>query len=488
MRLQACFARLGVVLVAVALGVLGFSASASAESKTLKPGGETEYMVPTGVKLIQVIAVGGSGESGPIGGGGGSGALVKAVLAVSGGATLHAQFGGGGSGGTSSFPGGSGGGRSELLSSEPLVVAGGGGGGAAGNVNGVYGGEGGSAQAGKLAGGNGGNGNVANSGGEGGGEVSPGKGGSGDCPGSPGSGSTGGNGAGGCSSGFLPFSSGGGGGGYRGGGGGGASSEEQQVAGGGGAGSSYIDTAKGTGSVAVNTSEPQEIVIAPVTPLNAGTTSCNGVYNGTGTTVQVPAGGHCTLLAGTKVTDNVQALKPGGVLVDEGAAIGGSLELEGAASIELYGGGSIAGNLVVTGLAGAPAGGDNALCATTIHGYTHVFSNGSHSPIDIGDTGACAGKPGLTSSGLMQVDGNAANITIAGNTLAGYLHVWVNRSKLTVSANTASNIQVNKNTGGVGSTLTGNTSRQACELAANSPKIEGASNKANTADTCNRTA
>jgi hypothetical protein len=27
--------------------------------------------------------------------------------------------------------------------------------------------------------------------------------------------------------------------------------------------------------------------------------------------------------------------------------------------------------------------GDNALCDTTIHGYTHVFSNGPHSPIDI---------------------------------------------------------------------------------------------------------
>ena len=222
--------------------------------------------------------------------------------------------------------------------------------------------------------------------------------------------------------------------------------------------------------------------------LNAGTTSCNGVYFGVGKTVQVPAGGHCTLLAGTKITGNVQALKPGGVLVDEGAVIGGTLELANAASVELYGGGSIAGNLVVTGLTGAPAAGGNALCATTIHGYIHVFNNGPNSPIDIGDAGACAGKPGLTSAGLMQVDGNAANITIAGNTLGGYLHVWVNRSKLTVSENTASNIQVNSNTAGAGSTLTGNTSLHACELAANSPKIEGAFNSAKTANTCNRTA
>ncbi len=235
--------------------------------------------------------------------------------------------------------------------------------------------------------------------------------------------------------------------------------------------------------------------------LNAGTTSCNGVYFGVGKAVQVPAGGHCTLLPGTKVTGNVQALKPGGVLTDEGAVIGGSLELANAASIQLYGGGSIAGNLVVTGLTGVPAAGDNALCATTIHGYIHVFNNGPNSPIDIGngvskdfapapqvDEGACPGKPGLTSTGLMQVDGNAANITIAGNTLGGYLHVWVNRSGLRVSENTASNIQVNNNTGGVGSTLLGNTSLQACELASNSPKIEGAFNKAKNANTCNRTA
>jgi hypothetical protein len=236
--------------------------------------------------------------------------------------------------------------------------------------------------------------------------------------------------------------------------------------------------------------------------LNPGTTSCNGVYFGVGKTVQVPAGGHCTLLAGTKVTGNVQALRPGGVLVDEGAVIGGSLELANAASIELYGGGSIAGNLVVTGLTGAPAAGDNELCDTTIHGYTHIFSNGPNSPIDIGNTtvspdsdlplqvveGACAGRPGLTSTGLMQVDGNAANITIEGNTLGGYLHVWVNRSKLTVTENTASNIQVNSNTGGVGSTLLGNTSLQACELASNSPKIAGAFNTAKHANTCNRTA
>ena len=156
---------------------------------------------------------------------------------------------------------------------------------------------------------------------------------------------------------------------------------------------------------------------------------------------------------------------------------------------------------MVTGLTGAPAAGGNALCATTIHGYIHVFNNGPNSPIDIGNTvspdfapppqvdeDACAGKPGLTSTGLMQVDGNAADITVAGNTLGGYLHVWVNRSELTVNENTASNIQVNSNSGGVGSTLLGNTSLQACELASNSPKIAGAFNKAKNADTCNRTA
>lgn len=65
---------------------------------------------------------------------------------------------------------------------------------------------------------------------------------------------------------------GGGGGGYRGGGGG------ELAGGGGGAGSSYIDTALASGSVAVNTSEPQEVVITYTVPQICTAVSGQGLY------------------------------------------------------------------------------------------------------------------------------------------------------------------------------------------------------------------
>ncbi len=223
--------------------------------------------------------------------------------------------------------------------------------------------------------------------------------------------------------------------------------------------------------------------------LSAATTSCNSIYFGVGATVQVPAGGHCTLLAATTVTGSVQALKPGGALVDEGAMIGANLQVDGAASIELSGGGSIGGNLLVVGLTEAPKAGDNSLCDTTIHGDLQILDNGPHSPIDIGELGACAGGPALTAGGYLQLQGNAANITLAGNTLGGYLRAWGNHGKLTIDANTAAdNIEVDGNSGGAGSRLTGNTSSEACILTGNNPKIEGTLNNAKTGNSCDRTA
>jgi hypothetical protein len=223
--------------------------------------------------------------------------------------------------------------------------------------------------------------------------------------------------------------------------------------------------------------------------LSAATTSCNSFYFGVGATVQVPAGGDCTLVAGTTVTGSVQALKPGGALVDEGAVIGADLQVDNAASIELYGGGSIGGNLLVVGLTGAPAAGDNALCDTTVDGDLQILGNGAHSPIDIGDLGACAGGPGLTAGGYLQLQGSGANVTVAGSSFGGYLRAWGNHGKVTISTNSAAgNIEVDANTGGVGSTLTDNSSNETCILTANSPKIVGTLNSAKITNSCNRTA
>ena len=126
--------------------------------------------------------------------------------------------------------------------------------------------------------------------------------------------------------------------------------------------------------------------------LSAGTTTCSGLYTGSGKEVTVPAGAVCTLLAGTKVSENVQVQK-GGALIDQGAVIGKNVTANNATSIQV-GGGSIGGNLQVVGLTAAPAAANNSLCDTIVKGNVEVLNNGAHSPVDIGDLGACKGGPG----------------------------------------------------------------------------------------------
>ncbi len=240
---------------------------------------------------VQVEAVGGTGGQGGACVGssaaGGSGAALTATLKVGERETLHVHFGGGGEGGTGKCAdGGTGGGASEVLSGSlsPLLVAGGGGGGGGvfEEIEGGSGGVGGSAQAGKLTGGNGSSGRLSpeygGGFGEGASELSVGKGGAAsteiECEaGADGSAGTGGSGGGvfegRCEAG------GGGGGGYRGGGGGGGGYLD---GGGGGAGSSYIDTALASGNVAVNTSEPQEVVITYTVPQTCTSVSGQGAY------------------------------------------------------------------------------------------------------------------------------------------------------------------------------------------------------------------
>ena len=133
-------------LALMVVGVLGFSASAFANSETFKPvGHEQAYTVPAGVTQVEVAATGGAGQGvancnfGYAAGG--SGAKITAQLSVIGIKTLYVDFGGGGSGGApvdcaggESVNGGAGGGASDVRTepgslSSRLIVAGGGGGG-----------------------------------------------------------------------------------------------------------------------------------------------------------------------------------------------------------------------------------------------------------------------------------------------------------------------------------------------------------------------
>ena len=131
-----------------------------------------------------------------------------------------------------------------------------------------------------------------------------------------------------------------------------------------------------------------------VNQLTSGTTTCNSFFAGTGAGVTVPAGAVCTLLPGTKVTGNVVA-QQGGTFVDQGATIsgnlqatnavaitvtggtvGGNLQATSVGSITVTGGGTINGNLQVTGVAFQPAGSDNSLCNTKVNGNVQVSGLG----------------------------------------------------------------------------------------------------------------
>jgi len=221
----------------------------------------------------------------------------------------------------------------------------------------------------------------------------------------------------------------------------------------------------------------------PAEPLNPRSTSCNGTYSGSGREVTVPAGALCRLLAGTVVSGNLH-VERGGALVEQGVVIAGNLQADGAASIRIGGGGSIGGDLQMQGLTAGP----DSLCDTIVKGNVQVQDDGPNAPLHIGDLGACAGGPGLTVGGNLEVQNSAADITVAGNAVRGNLQLHDNAARLTVTANRAGgSIQVHDNSVGLAGTLTGNTAGGDCELANDSPVITGSENTAGPGrhNTCN---
>jgi hypothetical protein len=229
-------------------------------------------------------------------------------------------------------------------------------------------------------------------------------------------------------------------------------------------------TCSGGKDVAGNTAPPVSVSYTVAGSLGGGTTTCNGTFGGSATNVTVPAGAVCTLVAGTTVTGNISVLQ-GGALDDEGA-IGGNIGATGAAWIKISGG-TISGNVGISGLTATPPGlngtpgGDNKICGATITGNVSVSSGGANAPTDIGNVGSCNGGSGLMISGNLTVQGNAGPLQIGGNNVKG---------TITVSGNTG------------GGTLTGNSAGAACNLGSNVPGIVGSSNTGVTGNTCNATA
>jgi hypothetical protein len=267
--------------VLVAVGVLGFSASAFGESVTFTYTGEQEeFVVPAGVSSILVEATGAAGASLQGAGAGGKGAVVGGDVAVKPG-PLYIDVGGtppsdmssvGGFNGGGSSPGGGGGGgasdvrtiasgQSGSLASRLVVAAGGGGGAQSGHC---IAGEGGNAEASGTDGRGEESFNLGECFGLLGDGVTPTGGGAGTqteggSAGSPG-GEAGALGQGGSSG----EDGGAGGGGLYGGGGGGAWDDNIAGGGGGGGGSNLVPAggeAKTTGagaepSVTINTTPP----------------------------------------------------------------------------------------------------------------------------------------------------------------------------------------------------------------------------------------
>ena len=265
--------------VAIIAGAFAGDAGAQSPPAVFSPtGAEQVYVVPPGVSLVSIEAVGAPGGGDCGGGTGGLGARVTGRLGVSSGSVLYVEVGAPGAPGvlaggfcaissTGVFNGGGalgvvgaggGGGASDVrvvpegqagsLGSRLIVAAGGGGAGGGGSVPGAAGGNAGSGGAGTRAG-------------AGAGLTGPGAGGAAD-PSCAASALPGGFGSGGAGANDFPDNGGGGGGGgYWGGGGGGC---EGGAGSGGGGGASYFAPQVGSASPATTTTAPPSVTITPI--------------------------------------------------------------------------------------------------------------------------------------------------------------------------------------------------------------------------------
>ena len=306
MSLQACFVRLSVLPAVVAVGMLAFSASAYAETKTETfkyTGVQQTFTVPAGVTDVHVVATGGAGGTAPAGGApGGRGAVVSANVAVTSG-TLYVEVGGAGAGATGGFNGGGGevpgayggggGGASDVrtisssapktLESRLLVAAGGGGG---GSENVCAGGPGGDAEKGGASGSScgwpaptgGGPGTAMSGGATGTNCCYPALNGEPGVLGQGGTGTTGGGGGGG--------KYGGGSGGF----GGGSGSISEVAGSGGGGGGSNLVPAGGTAVLDENGAAPSVVITYTVPPSIDGEASAQNVTSATASLTTKTAG------------------------------------------------------------------------------------------------------------------------------------------------------------------------------------------------------
>jgi hypothetical protein len=213
---------------------------------------------------------------------------------------------------------------------------------------------------------------------------------------------------------------------------------------------------------------------AQLTARQFGNVTCNSQLS-PGTYQNVTAELGCTINGADDITGSLRIVD-GGSLYDLGALIGGNLQANNSAWIEL-GGGSIGVNLLVIGLTGEPGtvtgniDGHDYLCNTHVGGNVQVLSAEPGASFDIGS--GPDGATGLTIGGNLQVQDNSAQVIVGSNS--------------SVYNSLTGNIQLQGNTGG--GNLTDNIAGGNCQLQNDQPGIVGSGNTvpAGHWNTCNTT-
>lgn len=167
---------------------------------------------------------------------------------------------------------------------------------------------------------------------------------------------------------------------------------------------------------------------------------CNGVYEGSFSgNLMVSVGQWCSF-AGGSISGNVQI--NGGHLSLNNVAVGGNVQITGAATYEIGPATTIGGNLQVQNI---PAGAaQNAICDATIRGNLQIQNNAT--AVTIG-SGPCLGN---SVGGNLQVQNNTAATTIIGNTVNGNLQDQSNTAPTEIFTNTVGgNLQCQSNTSSV---------------------------------------
>jgi hypothetical protein len=187
----------------------------------------------------------------------------------------------------------------------------------------------------------------------------------------------------------------------------------------------------------------------PLLRLRAGSTTCNGLYSGSGGSIDVPAGDTCTLAPGTHVSRNV-TVDGGGRLVARGVTIDGALTVTGGATV----------------------------CDSRIAGaVTAVSARGS---LRLGG-GTC--EHGNTFATDVLVENDTHDVSIEGNDVAGNLAVLNSHGETTaIVRNSVRNLRV-ANSGPV--VITNNRATGTMRCTANDPQ-HGSGNKAQGTNTCPR--